>query len=111
MRLMRACGYGECRIFPTSIPGRLKSSVYLPAPVVLPAASTMAIDLPITENSLIADSLLPTPEERFSFRHQLPHESPGTSASTPCSGTSCCSTLREFPLRWDRDCWPAASAP
>src|ERR1035441_9520490 len=40
--LIRACGYGEWRILPTSVPGRLRSSVYLPAPVVLPAASTMA---------------------------------------------------------------------
>src|SRR4029077_11076780 len=54
MRLMRACGKGECRILPTSIPGTLRSSVYLPAPVVLPAASTMAMGLPMMEKSVIA---------------------------------------------------------
>src|SRR5437879_2514407 len=52
--LMRACGYGECKIFPISIPATLRSSVYLPAPVVFPAASIIAVDLPIMEKSLIA---------------------------------------------------------
>src|ERR1700720_2758809 len=60
MRLMRACGNGECRILPTSIPGTLRSSVYLPAPVVFPAASTMAVALPMTEKSFIPYSLLGT---------------------------------------------------
>src|SRR3954464_2431099 len=53
MRLIRACGCGECRILPTRMPGSDRSSVYLPAPVVLPAASTMAMGLPITENSVM----------------------------------------------------------
>src|SRR5882672_6270050 len=53
MRLIRAWGYGACRIFPTSMPGTLRSSVYLPAPVVLPAASTIAIGFPIIEKSVI----------------------------------------------------------
>src|SRR6185437_2087930 len=56
MRVIRACGYGECRIFPTSMPGTLRSSVYLPAPVVFPAASTMATGLPIMEKSVIFQS-------------------------------------------------------
>src|ERR1017187_8322240 len=106
--LIRACGYGEWRILPTNIPGSLKSSVYLPAPVVLPAASTMAIDFPITENSLITASLLPAPDCCPRVRLQSPRELPGTSASTRCSDTNYCSTLRESLLRWDRDYWPAA---
>src|SRR5580700_11816666 len=53
MRLMRAWGYGECRIFPTSMPGTLRSSVYLPAPVVFSAASTIAVGLPMMENVLM----------------------------------------------------------
>src|SRR5438132_3040726 len=53
MRLMRACGCGECRILPVSMPGSDRSSVYLPAPVVLPAASTMAMGLPIMEKLVI----------------------------------------------------------
>src|SRR5579864_2101356 len=53
--LMRACGYGECRILPISIPGTQRSSVYLPAPVVLPAASTMATGLPIMEKLAISN--------------------------------------------------------
>src|SRR5215469_11033495 len=52
--LMTACGYGECSILPTSIPGRERSSVYLPWPVVLPAESTSATRLPMMEKSLIA---------------------------------------------------------
>src|ERR1022692_4177556 len=40
------------------MPGRLRSSVYLPAPVVLPAASTMAIDFPITEKLFISNQQL-----------------------------------------------------
>src|SRR5215467_64437 len=55
--LTTACGYGECRILPISIPGRDRSSVYLPWPVVLPAESTSATRLPITENSLINNSV------------------------------------------------------
>src|SRR5712675_1107304 len=35
------------------MPGRLRSSVYLPAPVVLPAASIIAVGLPMMEKSLI----------------------------------------------------------
>src|SRR6266550_7542170 len=50
---MRAWGKGECRILPTSMPGMARSSVYLPAPVVLPAASTMAMGFPIIEKSVI----------------------------------------------------------
>src|SRR5579863_1222257 len=34
------------------MPGRLRSSVYLPAPVVLAAASIIAVRLPIIEKSL-----------------------------------------------------------
>src|SRR5215469_5786485 len=34
------------------MPGTLRSSVYFPAPVVFPAASTMAMRLPIIENPL-----------------------------------------------------------
>src|SRR6266542_2007132 len=49
IRLMRACGWGEWRIFPISMLGSVRSSVYLPAPVVLPAASTMAMGLPMME--------------------------------------------------------------
>src|SRR5271166_1306564 len=103
IRLMSAWGYGECKILPTSIPGRLKSSVYLPDPVVLPAESTMAIDLPITENSLMTDSLLPTPASCLSARLLSPRGLPGTSASTPCNGTGCCSTPHESRRPWDRD--------
>src|SRR5690242_21113959 len=51
--LINACGYGECRILPVSIPGRLKSSAYLPWPVVLPAESTRATRFPIMEKSVI----------------------------------------------------------
>src|ERR1700730_4617873 len=53
MRLIRACGYGECRILPTSMPATLRSSVYLPAPVVFSAASIIAVGLPIMEKSLM----------------------------------------------------------
>src|SRR5207302_8240148 len=53
MHLMRACGYGECRILPFSMPGTLRSSVYLPPPVVFSAASIMAVGLPIMEKSVI----------------------------------------------------------
>src|SRR5262249_43304672 len=52
MLLMRACGCDECRSLPTSRPGKVRSSVYLPAPVVLPAASTMGMGLPMTEKSV-----------------------------------------------------------
>src|SRR5579864_8158024 len=54
--LMRACGYGECRILPISMPGTERSSVYLLAPVVLPAASTMATRLPMMEKSFCISS-------------------------------------------------------
>src|SRR5438874_6945268 len=54
MRLMMACGYGECRILPMSMPESERSSVYFPAPVVLPAESMSATGLPMTENSDIA---------------------------------------------------------
>ncbi len=54
MFLMRACGCGECRILPYSMPATERSSVYLPAPVVLPAASIIAIALPIMEKSVVA---------------------------------------------------------
>src|SRR5579859_4232950 len=47
--LISAWGYGECRILPVSIPGRERSSAYLPCPVVLPAESTSATGLPIME--------------------------------------------------------------
>src|SRR5712671_6877351 len=53
MDLMRAWGYCECRIFPTSMPGTLRSSVYLPLPVVFSAASTIAVGFPMIENSVI----------------------------------------------------------
>src|SRR5450631_3429911 len=36
------------------MPGRERSSVYLPEPVVFPAASTIAMDLPMMEKSLVA---------------------------------------------------------
>src|SRR5438067_13197568 len=52
--LMRAWGSGECRIFPMSMPGRLRSSVYLPAPVVLAAESISATGLPMMEKSGIS---------------------------------------------------------
>src|SRR5512141_665255 len=52
--VMRACGCGECRILPTSMPGTLRSSVYLPWPVVFSAASTKATGLPIVQNSDIS---------------------------------------------------------
>src|SRR5271166_6846712 len=110
IRLMSAWGYGECKILPTSIPGRLRSSVYLPDPVVLPAESTMAIDLPITESSLMTDSLLPTPASCLSARLLSPRGLPGTSASTPCNGINCYSKHRESPLHWDQGYSPAASA-
>src|SRR5437660_1008047 len=51
--LTRACGYGECRILPISIPGSERSSAYLPWPVVLPAESTRATRLPMMEKSVI----------------------------------------------------------
>src|ERR1041385_8500988 len=35
------------------MPGTLRSSVYLPAPVVFSAASTMAVGLPMIENSAL----------------------------------------------------------
>src|SRR5689334_624382 len=47
--LIRACGYGECRILPISMPGSERSSAYLPEPVVFSAASIMATDLPMVE--------------------------------------------------------------
>src|SRR5437764_4442312 len=49
MLLMIACGYGECRILPMSMPDMVRSSAYLPWPVVLPAESTRAMGLPMTE--------------------------------------------------------------
>src|SRR5215472_5029471 len=63
IRLISACGYGECRIFPISIPGSDRSSAYLPWPVVLPAESTSATRLPMMEKSDIA-FLHPDPAER-----------------------------------------------
>src|SRR5271169_3919523 len=51
--LIRACGYGECRILPTSMPGTLRSSVYLPAPEVFSAASIMAVGLPMMEKPFL----------------------------------------------------------
>ena len=36
------------------MPGTLRSSVYLPAPVVFSAASTMAVGLPIMEKSVVS---------------------------------------------------------
>src|SRR5579863_1457956 len=68
---MRACGYGECRILPTSMPGTLKSSVYLPAPVVFSAASTIAVALPMMEKSPLISSrrfkpsVWPEKQERY----------------------------------------------
>src|SRR5262249_5456037 len=53
IRLICACGCGECKILPISMPGRERSSVYLPAPVVLPAASTMGMGRPMTEKSVM----------------------------------------------------------
>src|SRR5215472_15525806 len=53
MLLIRACGYGECRILPISMPGTLRSSVYLPTPVVFSAASIMAVGLPMMEKSIM----------------------------------------------------------
>src|SRR6185437_17053538 len=53
---MVAWGYGECRILPYNIPGRDRSSAYLPCPVVFPAESTSAIRLPMMEKLLIAIS-------------------------------------------------------
>src|ERR1700722_5660477 len=44
---MRAWGYGECRILPISIPGTVRSSVYLPPPVVFSAASIIAVGFPM----------------------------------------------------------------
>src|SRR4051812_29802085 len=58
MCLMRACGYGECNILPISMPGTLRSSVYLPWPVVLPAESISAMGLPMMEKSDIRFWLL-----------------------------------------------------
>src|SRR6185437_891291 len=60
--LIRACGYGECRILPVSIPGTDRSSVYLPWPVVLPAESTSATRFPIMEKS---DIFSEDPNARF----------------------------------------------
>src|SRR5271165_4729863 len=108
MRLMRACGYGECRILPTSIPGRLRSSVYLPAPLVLPAASTIAIDLPITEKSLITVWLPRVLACLLCARHRLLHESPDTSANIPYNDTDCCSAPHESLRQSVRGYWPAA---
>src|SRR5689334_12111491 len=51
--LIRAWGYGECRILPISIPGKVKSSAYLPWPVVLPAESTSATRFPMMEKSVM----------------------------------------------------------
>src|SRR5579872_981540 len=61
MLMIRACGYGECRILPMSMPGRLRSSVYFPLPVVFSAASTIAVGLPIMENPLFIYLLAATP--------------------------------------------------
>src|SRR5258708_31384700 len=49
--LISACGYGECRILPISIPDRDRSSVYLPWPVVLPAESISVTGLAMMEKS------------------------------------------------------------
>src|SRR3954468_14677295 len=72
MCLMRACGYGECNILPISMPGTLRSSVYLPWPVVLPAESISAIGLPMMEKSLLA-TFLTTPEMVNFFQTNLLH--------------------------------------
>src|SRR5579864_3852281 len=66
MRLIRACGYGECRILPTNMPGKLRSLVYLPAPVVFSAASTMAMGFPMMENPLFILSF--RPEHHFAAK-------------------------------------------
>src|SRR5689334_523558 len=60
--LIRACGYGECRILPVNIPGSDRSSAYLPCPVVLPAESTRATRLPMMEKS---DIFSEVPNARF----------------------------------------------
>src|SRR5579872_3184329 len=50
------------------MPGTVRSSAYLPAPVVLPAESTRATDLPITENSDIVIHHGETERRRISFQ-------------------------------------------
>src|SRR5581483_491776 len=77
IRLIRACGYGECRIFPISIPGTLRSSVYLPAPVVLPAASIIATRLPIIEKSLFIGLLSDLWKNCHAERHPTEHRERG----------------------------------
>src|ERR1700739_4916454 len=85
---MRACGYEECRILPTSIPGTLRSSVYLPAPVVFSAASTIAVALPMMEKSPLI-LLLPGFTSR---KFVIPSEA--RNLLFACSGTSFrCQTL------------------
>src|SRR6185312_15143521 len=70
MRLITACGYGECRILPMSIPESERSSVYFPAPVVLPAESMRATGFPIMEKALMQ-----VPALRLSAFHCLYIES------------------------------------
>src|SRR5579864_671286 len=74
MRRMRACGCGECRIFPISMPGSERSSVYLPAPVVLAAASIIGIGLPMMEKSVMSVSSAKRPSPlRIDVKPRAPH--------------------------------------
>src|SRR5215471_17128903 len=123
--LMRACGYGEWRTLPTSIPETRRSSVYLPAPVVFSAASTIAVGLPMMEKSLLMylQSLNiqschseQSEESAFCGRRmitlqkpslralpQSPSESPRTSGCSRCSGKDCCLARHEHRLPMDLD--------
>ncbi len=51
MERIRACAWGERRIFPCSIPGRARSSVYAARPVALAAALTRVRRWPMRVNS------------------------------------------------------------
>src|SRR6476646_4386699 len=82
--LIRACGYGECRILPVSIPGTDRSSVYFPWPVVLPAESTRAMRLPIMEKSDICCEI-PNPAKRVRDPYSLPIGLPLRYCNLGCS--------------------------
>src|SRR6266567_1446242 len=123
IRLMRACGKGECSILPTSMPGTLRSSVYLPAPVVFSAASIIAVGLPIMEKSLLILSFrakpkicaclrrpLTWPQSNLCALHQSPTEWPRTSGCIQYNDTDCCLAPLEHRPSTDLDFRPTATS-
>src|SRR5215831_12529456 len=103
------------------MPGRLRSSVYRPEPVVFSAASTMAVGLPMMERlvvgrwSLVVGGVIVVFVTREPARLCVPRLLPSgllrTFGCSQCSGTSYCLTRYECLLLTDQDSLPAATSP